>query len=161
MVLKCEMRKSTLFIILLFALKLYQVQATDWNQYRGPNGSGLAKDCNPPVNISNENLIWKTLLIPGFSSPSLSEKYIFLTGLSEDRLVTIAVNKADGKLKKSASLAVAEYTSALRLLAKKKEARRKMSNTKNSCVNTVKDSDRNARRQFHSQPAQSSVCQSP
>lgn len=98
MVLKCEMRKSTLFIILLFALKLYQVQATDWNQYRGPNGSGLAKDCNPPVNISKENLIWKTLLIPGFSSPSLSEKYIFLTGLSEDRLVTIAVNKADGKI---------------------------------------------------------------
>ena len=32
----------------------------------------------------------------------------------------IIVNKADGKLKKSASLAVAEYTSALRLLAKKK-----------------------------------------
>ena len=32
----------------------------------------------------------------------------------------IIVNKADGKLKKSASLAVTEYTSALRLLAKKK-----------------------------------------
>ena len=32
----------------------------------------------------------------------------------------IIINKADGKLKKSASLAVAEYTSALRLLAKKK-----------------------------------------
>ena len=32
----------------------------------------------------------------------------------------IIVNKADGKLKKSASLAVAEYTSALRLLGKKK-----------------------------------------
>ena len=32
----------------------------------------------------------------------------------------IIVNKADGKLKKSASLAVAEYTSALRLLAKRK-----------------------------------------
>ena len=32
----------------------------------------------------------------------------------------IIVNKADGKLKKSASLAVAEYTSALRLLARKK-----------------------------------------
>jgi len=31
----------------------------------------------------------------------------------------IIVNKADGKLKKSASLAVAEYTSALRLLGKK------------------------------------------
>ena len=32
----------------------------------------------------------------------------------------IIINKADGKLKKSASLAVAEYTSAIRLLAKRK-----------------------------------------
>ena len=39
----------------------------------------------------------------------------------------IIVNKADGKLAKSASLAVAEYTSALRLLGKKNDVPKKLS----------------------------------
>jgi outer membrane protein assembly factor BamB len=99
------MRQTLIFILILFALTLYQVQATDWNQYRGQNGSGLAKDCQPPVRISEKNLAWKTALIPGFSSPVLSDQYIFLTGLtspikgeSNGRLVTMALDKTNGKL---------------------------------------------------------------
>ena len=90
--------KLIFFILSVLALSLFQVKATNWNQYRGPNGSGVAQDCQPPYKISKKNLIWKTLLIPGFSSPALSEDKLFLTGLSGDRLVTIGVNKSDGKI---------------------------------------------------------------
>ena len=92
------MKRNPLIISILFAVTLYQLQATDWNQYRGPNGSGLAENCQPPVKISEKNLIWKILINPGFSSPTLSEEHIFLTGLSQDRLVTIAISKANGKI---------------------------------------------------------------
>ena len=72
--------KLIFFILSVLALSLFQVKATNWNQYRGPNGSGVAQDCQPPYKISKKNLIWKTLLIPGFSSPALSEDKLFLTG---------------------------------------------------------------------------------
>jgi len=99
------MSQHTLFILIVFMLTFCHTQAGDWNQYRGSNGSGLAKECKPPVKISDKNLAWKTMLISGFSSPILSDQKIFLTGLtpptnteSNGRLVTMALDKTNGKL---------------------------------------------------------------
>ena len=77
---------------------LGQVHSAGWNQYRGPNGSGLANESLPPVKPSDENLAWKTEVSPGFSAPVLSAKRIFLTGLAKGRLITLALDKTDGKL---------------------------------------------------------------
>ena len=91
------MNRASLFTAILFAIALDQAHVADWNQYRGPNGSGLAKDSQPPLNPSEKNLVWKTDVSPGFSAPALSAERIFLTGLAKGRLVTFALDKATGK----------------------------------------------------------------
>ncbi len=56
-------------------------QAADWAQFRGPNGSGVAPDANPPTTWSAaQNLKWKTPLPgAGTSSPILVGGKIFVT----------------------------------------------------------------------------------
>ena len=92
------MNRATFFTALLFTLALGQALGSEWNQYRGPNGSGLAKGSQPPIKPSGDNLAWQTEISPGFSAPVLSAKRIFLTGLAKGRLVTLALDKASGKL---------------------------------------------------------------
>ncbi|SVD01223.1 uncharacterized protein METZ01_LOCUS354077, partial [marine metagenome] len=69
-----------------------------WNQFRGPNGSGVTVASQPPVKIDSDKPTWKTAVPIGHSSPVLSNDHIFLTGLEESRLVTLAYEKATGKL---------------------------------------------------------------
>jgi len=73
-------------------------QANTWHQFRGPNGSGVASDSKPPVKIDSSKPAWKVPTPIGHSSPVLSDKHIFLTGIREGRLVTLAYEKATGKL---------------------------------------------------------------
>ena len=67
-----------------------------WTQFRGPGGSGVAEDCLPPLKVGEETLAWQTPLPPGLSSPVLSQSRIFLTGVDDGRLVTIALYKKSG-----------------------------------------------------------------
>jgi len=69
-----------------------------WNQFRGPNGSGLAVGSQPPVKIDSAKPTWKAAAPIGHSSPVLSNDRIFITGIDEGRLVTLAYEKATGKL---------------------------------------------------------------
>ena len=69
-----------------------------WNQFRGPNGSGVAPDSRPPIKIGDDSFAWKSLIPEGFSSSVFSKTSIFLTGLEKGRLVTLALDKASGKL---------------------------------------------------------------
>jgi len=92
------MNPTAVILGITLAGALGQAHSAGWNQYRGPNGSGLANDSLPPVKPSDENLAWKTEVSPGFSAPVLSAKRIFLTGLAKGRLITLALDKADGKL---------------------------------------------------------------
>ena len=92
------MNPTAVILGITLAGALGQAHSADWNQYRGPNGSGLANDSLPPVKPSDENLAWKTPLPPGLSSPVLSARRIFLTGLAKGRLVTLAVDKANGNI---------------------------------------------------------------
>ena len=69
-----------------------------WNQFRGPNGSGVTVASQPPVKIDSAKPTWKTATPFGHSSPVLSNDRIFLTGIEEGRLVTLAYEKATGKL---------------------------------------------------------------
>lgn len=68
-----------------------------WNQFRGPNGSGVAPDCRPPVKLQASHQAWKTAIPPGLSSPVLSKGKIFLTAIDDDRLVTLAFESKSGK----------------------------------------------------------------
>ena len=92
------MKPTAVILGIAFASALGQAHSDGWKQFRGPNGSGVAKESRPPVELDAAQLAWKTALPPGLSSPVLSGERVFLTGLAKGRLVTIAINKADGKI---------------------------------------------------------------
>ncbi len=92
------MKPTAVILGIAFASALGQAHSDGWKQFRGPNGSGVAKESRPPVELDAAQLAWKTALPPGLSSPVLSGERVCLTGLAKGRLVTIANNKADGKI---------------------------------------------------------------
>ena len=73
-------------------------KSSTWNQFRGPNGSGVANDCRPPVVMDAAKATWKIDVPPGHSSPVLSHGLIILTALEGDRLVVLAFKKQTGEL---------------------------------------------------------------
>ena len=69
-----------------------------WNRFRGPNGSGVAVGRRPPIKLGPDRLAWETPVPPGYSSPVLSRERIFLTAVDKGRLVTLALDKASGRM---------------------------------------------------------------
>ena len=73
-----------------------------WNQFRGPNGQGVAQADRIPVHFSPEsNVLWKTVTPAGHSSPVIWNNRIFLTGnesANEKELITLCINREDGKI---------------------------------------------------------------
>ncbi|MFL6279116.1 MAG: PQQ-binding-like beta-propeller repeat protein [Vicinamibacterales bacterium] len=71
----------------------------EWARFRGPNGSGVAEVTRLPVEFGPaRNVIWKTELPPGYSSPIVDGNRIYLTGVRDGRLLSLAVDRASGKV---------------------------------------------------------------
>ena len=71
----------------------------EWSRFRGPNGSGIAETADLPLTFGpGENVIWKTELPFGHSSPILTEDRIYLTAVRNTQLVTIALDRPSGKI---------------------------------------------------------------
>lgn len=70
----------------------------DWNQFRGPNGSGIAEGDLSGATAGTNSRIWKTPLPPGHSSPVLHKGRLFITAVDKDRLVTLALDTDTGKI---------------------------------------------------------------
>jgi outer membrane protein assembly factor BamB len=67
--------------------------------FRGPNGAGVVDTRALPVEFGpDRNVVWKTALPPGHSSPGLSRDRVYLTASDEDALVTIALERASGRV---------------------------------------------------------------
>src|SRR5262249_43277012 len=82
--------------LLLFPLL---VSAADWPQFRGPNASGVAEERGLPIEFGPfKNIVWKTSLPAGHSSPVLAGQRIFLTAYEGDSLLTICLDRASGKI---------------------------------------------------------------
>ena len=75
-------------------------QADEWTRFRGPNGSGVATSAHKlPDKIGPEtNLLWRTSLPPGISSPVIANGRVFLTTVKGRKLSTVALNVKDGTL---------------------------------------------------------------
>jgi len=84
-----------------------------WLQFRGPNASGIAPaNADPPIHFSSDtNLLWKTEMIPGWSSPCIVNDKIFLTGFddSDSLLFTVAINRENGNILWKDSISPAGY----------------------------------------------------
>ncbi len=71
----------------------------DWPQFRGPNAAGVAEDANLPVVFGpKENVVFRTPLPAGPSSPSIGGRKIFLTGVESGSLFTFALDRATGRV---------------------------------------------------------------
>ncbi|MBC8472521.1 MAG: PQQ-binding-like beta-propeller repeat protein [Planctomycetes bacterium] len=75
-----------------------EAEPINWNQFRGPNGAGIAAGSKPPLKIVADQAVWKTPLPPGKSSPVLWKDRVFLTGVEGDRLTTLALDANSGKV---------------------------------------------------------------
>jgi outer membrane protein assembly factor BamB len=74
-----------------------QADKPGWNRFRGPNGTGLAADAQIPSEFGpDKNLIWRTDLPKGYSSPVIDAGRIYLTGEEEQKLYTICLDQSDG-----------------------------------------------------------------
>ena len=81
---------------LLFAAAL---AAADWTQFRGPNGSGISLSKGLPERFDSQtNLVWRTPLPPGHSSPVFTTDRIFVTGFQGKALVTLCLDRSSGKV---------------------------------------------------------------
>jgi outer membrane protein assembly factor BamB len=87
--------KACLAIVLcvLFA------SAEDWTRFRGPNGSGVSNDTGFPVEFDKtKNIVWRTPVRPGKSSPVLTDRRVFLTSFEKEKLFTQCFDRQTGKL---------------------------------------------------------------
>ena len=76
-----------------------------WSRFRGPNGTGIADVEGLPTRFGRaddgswENLVWRTPLPPGHSSPVLSADAVFVTAERDTALLTICVDRATGAVR--------------------------------------------------------------
>ncbi|MBM4040062.1 MAG: hypothetical protein FJ290_16275 [Planctomycetes bacterium] len=77
-------------------------ERASWPQLRGPGGSGVAPEgMKLPLHFGpDRNLLWRTPLPPGHSSPCIWGEGVFLTGFAqpEKRLETICLDRHDGRI---------------------------------------------------------------
>jgi outer membrane protein assembly factor BamB len=69
-----------------------------WPQFRGPGGSGVADDQQPPIELGpDKNVKWKIAVPSGLSSPIVAADKLVITAFEDGKLYTIAYRRADGK----------------------------------------------------------------
>ena len=94
--------KTILVALFTTSLTLSTVAAEDWSQFRGPNGTGVSITTGLPTEFGPEkNVVWKTPLPSGHSSPVLTRNRIFITAHSNEKenhkLFVICLDRQSGK----------------------------------------------------------------
>ena len=98
------------FLLLAVVLDCHIASAADWPQFRGPNASGIG-DGKPPVEFGpNQNLLWKTPVGSGLSSPVIAKGRVFLTDFDREtkQLSTLCIDQRTGKILWRRTVAPAE-----------------------------------------------------
>ena len=94
--------RTAIYSLLPLTLACFQIvtAAENWSQFRGPNAAGRQAAEHPlPTEIGPEkNVVWRTALPPGHSSPVIHGDRIYLTAVRDDRLLTIALDRATGEV---------------------------------------------------------------
>jgi outer membrane protein assembly factor BamB len=102
------------FIALALALisssQVRAAAAAKWPQFRGPNCSGVSDSARPPVEFGpGTNLLWKTSVPAGLSSPCVWDDRIFLTTSSDQKLGVMCLRRTDGTIVWQRSLSVEQW----------------------------------------------------
>ncbi len=76
-----------------------QSHPNEWSRFRGPNGGGVSMAVEVPVEFGpKRNVVWRTQVPPGNSSPVLTRDRVFLTGVEAGKLLVLALDRVTGKL---------------------------------------------------------------
>ncbi len=87
--------RTAIFLCLLPILCL----AETWDRFRGPNGSGVLESVALPTEFGpDKNVVWKTELPLGLSSPVMNDKQIFITAAEKGQLITLCLDRATGRI---------------------------------------------------------------
>jgi len=87
------------FVLLLAGVAADTPDPEGWSRFRGPNGSGVSTSTRLPAEFGpTTNVVWKTELPFGHSSPALTRERIFLTAARGERLVTICLDRKTGRI---------------------------------------------------------------
>src|SRR4051794_27181051 len=90
------MKTFWLTAALAFAVT-FPCSAANWPQFRGPDGLGIAEGAEPPAHFNaTSNVVWKTELPAGHSSPCIWGNRIFLTGFDGKKLETLCFDRTTG-----------------------------------------------------------------
>ena len=72
--------------------------ASDWTRFRGPDGAGISSSAPSPLELSPDSgFVWKRAVPPGKSSPVLVGKRLIYTAFEDERLLTVALDRATGE----------------------------------------------------------------
>jgi outer membrane protein assembly factor BamB len=75
------------------------LSASDWPQFRGPNATGVTDDVDLPTEFGpDKNVVWKTAVPRGHSSPSVAGNKIFLTAFEGETILTLALDRPTGRI---------------------------------------------------------------
>ena len=93
------MKNIALLFAILIALPLTSAASDEWSQFRGPNGSGVSETKGLPTEFGpTKNVVWKTELPAGHSSPVLTSDRIFVTAHTKEKLFVICLDRKTGKI---------------------------------------------------------------
>lgn len=84
--------------LLLLICRIGFGEEARWPQFRGPGGAGVGAGDIPTFFGPKTNLLWRTSLPPGHSSPCIWDECIFLTGFANGELQVVCLNRGNGKL---------------------------------------------------------------
>jgi outer membrane protein assembly factor BamB len=93
--------KASVCLLALILVSIHPVLCADlnWPQFRGPASLGIAADAAPPILFGpNTNVVWKTALPSGHSSPIVWGDRIFLTAYNEKKLETLCLDRRSGRI---------------------------------------------------------------
>ena len=69
----------------------------NWPHFRGPNGSGVVEARDLPIEFGPaKNVLWKTAVLPGVSSPVLARDQLLLTASKGSSCFVICLNRQTG-----------------------------------------------------------------
>jgi outer membrane protein assembly factor BamB len=93
------MLKIIALLVALLLSPLTTIASDEWSQFRGPNGTGVSETKGLPTEFGpTKNVVWKTELPSGHSSPVLTRDRIFVTAHDKEKLYVIALDRQTGKI---------------------------------------------------------------
>ena len=101
--------RSRLASLILTLLAVPAAAADNWPQWRGPDGNSVSPTTGLPLTWDEKtNVVWKTPLADGASTPAVWGDAVFVTAQDGDKLQLLRLHKGTGKVEWTRTVAAGE-----------------------------------------------------